>query len=662
MNFGFIQPSFFWALGALAIPVIVHLVFRRKSRKVDLGTLRFLKSVLQANSRTRNLKRWLLLAMRLGCILLLVLLFARPHLRGLQAQSTRPFLAILIDQSASMERRGPGGRLIDQAVAEARRLLEDAGPAVDCRVAFFDHAIHPLNPGDDTGKTTTSLLHQLSAPPALAGATNFNLAMEWARDVCVKSKQLKRQVVLLTDLQRAGLDWALTEPMPPGIDVRVVDLGQPQTSNASVTMVNAPGPVTRPGTTASVTATILNSGPFALEKAETVLHLTRGDRQINLRQQISLVPGSTGRVDFQTPELAEGLWRGYVELEHDDDYRFDNKRWFAIRVAPPLPTLIVDGQPDALPQRTAAYFLETALRLAPPGEIAPERLFEPTTWPMEDDTKFPDLKGTSLVVLANIPAITRTEASRLAKWVRSGGGLLVFAGEPTTDEGTKPLVEAGLGVGTVRGFATSSNAPWRLEEWDATHPVFEPFGDVQRGELSRRAFRGITRIDPASEAVVLARFSGGAPAVIQHDVEQGRVIWFAAGCDGNWSDWPRSRLYLPLNYQLLSYLGGLAEGGPVRNHVLDDQSDGAQLPGVVEVGNHWDVWNISPRESETDRATVEDLATRFGFAVDSESASDSNSAQFAGFDVRDDEVWSTVLLILLGLFLAEAFLGNRTVG
>ncbi len=663
MHFGFVQPMFFWALPALAIPVIVHLVFKRRSRNIDLGTLRFLKSVLQANARSRNLKRWILLAMRLASVLLLVAIFARPHLRGFQAQSSRQFVAILIDQSASMERRGGSGRLVDQAVTEARQVLADFGDAAETRVAFFDHTVHPLDIGDDTSKSTSSLLKQLHPPQSLAGATNFSAAIEWARDVCVKSKHQKQKIFIYTDLQRAGLDWAETAPLPPGVDVQIVDLGQPQTTNVAVTSVKIPVPVIRPGKSTPVTATIFNAGPFAIEKAEVVLHATRGDRQINLRQQISLVPGSSGMVDFETPELAEGLWRGYVELEHEDDLKFDNKRWFAALVAPPLTTLIVDGQPDELPQRAASYYLETSLRLAPPGEVAPDRLFEPTVLPLEPDTKWPDLKGTSLVVLGNIPMLTVAESNRLSKWVRAGGGLMVFAGEPTSAEGMKSLMDAGMGVGEIRGFATSNDSPWRLEKWNAEHPIFELFGDVQRGDLSRRTFRGITRINPASDVVVLARFSGGAPAVMERSLEKGRIIWFAAGCDAKWSDWPKSRLYLPLNYQLLSYLGGLAEGGPVRNVAIDGLTETELTPGIVEAGNHWNAINVSPRESETDRCTVEEFSNRFGIAIDGGTVTKSESSQTvsAGLDFRDDEVWHKVLLVLLMLVLMEGFLANRTV-
>ena len=75
----FVQIGFLSALGALMIPVIVHLLFKRRSRTVQLGTLRFLRAVIKQNSRRKKLKRWLLLLLRLGAVAALVMLFARPY-------------------------------------------------------------------------------------------------------------------------------------------------------------------------------------------------------------------------------------------------------------------------------------------------------------------------------------------------------------------------------------------------------------------------------------------------------------------------------------------------------------------------------------------------------------------------------------------------------
>ena len=76
----FVQSLFLLAGLAVAIPIIVHLVFRQRAKRVDLGTLRFLRIVLEQNARKRRVMRWLLLCLRLACVALLAFLFARPYL------------------------------------------------------------------------------------------------------------------------------------------------------------------------------------------------------------------------------------------------------------------------------------------------------------------------------------------------------------------------------------------------------------------------------------------------------------------------------------------------------------------------------------------------------------------------------------------------------
>ena len=99
---GFVQTGFLAALGALAIPIVIHLIFRRRTRLVSLGTLHFLKVVLKENARRRKVKRWLLLSLRMACVALLAVLFARPYLiaSGLIGDKHR-FAAVLIDRSAN---------------------------------------------------------------------------------------------------------------------------------------------------------------------------------------------------------------------------------------------------------------------------------------------------------------------------------------------------------------------------------------------------------------------------------------------------------------------------------------------------------------------------------------------------------------------------------
>src|SRR5262245_40269787 len=125
----FVQDQFlWWGLAALAIPLIIHLLFRRRSRRVELGTLRFLRVVLEQNAQRRRIKRWLLLALRAACVSLLFLLFARPYLVAREHSAGKDrFVAILIDRSASMRLKDKDSRLIDQAIARAKKIVRDAG-------------------------------------------------------------------------------------------------------------------------------------------------------------------------------------------------------------------------------------------------------------------------------------------------------------------------------------------------------------------------------------------------------------------------------------------------------------------------------------------------------------------------------------------------------
>src|SRR5947209_6891740 len=173
----FVQFGMLGALGALAIPVIVHLMFRQRARTVDLGTLQFLKIVLRDNARKRRLKRWVLLALRLACVALIALLFARPYLLATEPVEGERLVVVLVDRSASMGLKG-GTRPIDRALAEARAIAARAGTGTRLEVATFDQSVRPLARPTD--------LRNIPAEPSPSG-TNYGAAVAWARDHCIRS-------------------------------------------------------------------------------------------------------------------------------------------------------------------------------------------------------------------------------------------------------------------------------------------------------------------------------------------------------------------------------------------------------------------------------------------------------------------------------------------
>jgi hypothetical protein len=120
----FLAPLFFIGLGAIVVPILVHLIQRERKRVVEFPSLMFIQKIPYQSVRRRRIRHWFLLLMRAAAIALIVAAFARPFFPGgvsaLAAAGGNRELAILLDNSASM---GYGDRW-QRAVDAARRAVD----------------------------------------------------------------------------------------------------------------------------------------------------------------------------------------------------------------------------------------------------------------------------------------------------------------------------------------------------------------------------------------------------------------------------------------------------------------------------------------------------------------------------------------------------------
>src|SRR5262245_53926755 len=103
----FLAPLFFVGLGAIAVPVFVHLIQRERKRVVEFPSLMFVQKIPYQSVRRRRIRHWFLLLMRAAAIALIVLAFSRPFFPGGAAAGIGTLgasreVVILLDQSASM--------------------------------------------------------------------------------------------------------------------------------------------------------------------------------------------------------------------------------------------------------------------------------------------------------------------------------------------------------------------------------------------------------------------------------------------------------------------------------------------------------------------------------------------------------------------------------
>ncbi|WP_217647012.1 BatA domain-containing protein [Planctomicrobium piriforme] len=662
------QATFLFALAGLAVPLIIHMIHGWQTRHVQLGTTRFLSELLRETARRRKLKRWLLLSLRLMCVALLALLFARPYLMAEQPGKTRKLAVFLIDQSASMALRSDGARLVDQAVSRVKELAAPLEGESEIQMAFFDTGVRtpPVNE-----VTTNIKIEELKGPEALFAATSDTAALNWAREICEKSPAVERDVYLFTDLQRSGLDWIEGAAFPKGVRVHVEDLGREGVNNVAVVEALPAKTLLRPGEGTTIAVTLFNYGPFELADVPVQLTLKQGARTVHREEKVSLPPGQATELEIPTAALAAGRWEGAVVVEVEDDLTFDNRFTLALLSARQQQVLLVDGARDQTGSYPESFFLERAISVAKSGETSAESPFAVRTV-FYQEGGLPDLKEFDIVVLANVGAVSKAAAQSLAQFVESGGGLLVTTGDRMTPAAVQPLREAGLAPGELLGVSRSTDLPFHWEDWDKNTTLLAPFSDPQSGDLSRLSFSAYSRfsVDPGTR--VLARFPDQDPAMTDHALGRGRMVWFLSSCDRSWGDWTRSRLFLPLVHQMLGDLAHLTGGGPIQFHRLDDwevvldpqTASEAPRPGIVESQGRWHVFNPNERESETERCTAKELADRFRFEIQDPATSVSLQTAAVipavGLESRRDEIWPWCALVLVGLLGLEWFVGNRT--
>ena len=135
----FLAPAFFLALGAIAVPILVHLVQRERKHVVEFPSLMFVQRIPFKSVRRRRLRHWYLLLMRAAAIALIVAAFARPFLpagaaAAIAAAGGSREVVILLDRSASM---GYGDRW-QRARDAARTAIRSIGQADKATLVFFD--------------------------------------------------------------------------------------------------------------------------------------------------------------------------------------------------------------------------------------------------------------------------------------------------------------------------------------------------------------------------------------------------------------------------------------------------------------------------------------------------------------------------------------------
>ena len=609
MPFWFLNAAMLFGLAAASIPLIIHLLTRKRFDVVDWAAMQF----LQVSERTRRkifLEELLLMLLRMGLIALFVLALAAPfltsqHLAKWGGRGNRD-IVIIFDGSYSMGFIGNGPSASQASKDWALQFLDELAPGDSVAVLQAKQQVVPVLATLTTDPNLVRTAIQNLPPPR--GGVDWPAAIQAAAQILAASQRAQREIIVLTDGQRFGwaddsslLRWELlSNRLGEGgafkPRVWVVNMDPQRPANPANWSMN-PLRTTRAVAAANREVTF-----------KTTLQLSGADESALPAHIFLDIDGrSAGELKIPTARLDKGqvplsfVHRFPNPGSHlvtvrlsDDALPGDNRQDFAVEVLPALPVLLVDGDERINPKIRGTDFLRGALSPArDPNPAVLARVTSASNFePGQLVRDLSDEPGTAprVLVLSNVARLTPAQQEGIDRFLADHGGVLVTLGERVDAKAyNDQLFRAGQGwlPAQLVEPVGAEDEPMKAARPVAAsffHPTVDIFRDMPFGGLADARFPKRWKVSTAGATMstAIAMLTGSEPLLIERPYHNGRVILSTVPLDNSWrtnlTDLPA---FVPLAHELVYYLAGarsseinLSPGQPIRFRPSDDSVSG----------------------------------------------------------------------------------------
>lgn len=543
MGLSFLNGLFGLALGAVSVPILIHLLNRRRSRREPFSSLEFLDEVTRKQRRRIQVRQWLLLAMRVLIVLLLALAMMRPALRSAGGGGQGSTTAIVVlDDSFSMSAADEERSRIEAARDRIDELSSAFGDGDRVQLLFpsspprtaFDGPVHDVGRLQAVARQLEVSYTRASHRAALADALRLLEAAE----------SLNREVYIVSDFQET--DWGGEEAfpeIPDGVRVYLVPVATDNLPNVAVAGASFVQASVQSGSSGAVRVTLANYSDADLSGYP--IRVFRGD------EVVAEGPLRVAEDDFATIDLPLSrpvLPGDILEVRiAEDALATDDRAFVTPGERQTLRVLIVHGgTPEG--GDPEPYL---GLALDPPGE-AGARVFSVEEISLRDLPVRTDLEF-DVFLLNNVERLSEGVIARLKLAHRDGAGIFIILGDRVDLRYYNEHVLPDLVDATLDQPASSNGSFFTLRPEVTGHPIFDGFKVGTMEDLSAARFNTVVRTHVGPGARILARLGQHAALV-----EGERVLVMTTSADLRWGNFPTGGSFLPLMHQAVLTLASAA--------------------------------------------------------------------------------------------------------
>jgi len=686
-----LNPLLMWGMLAVAAPIIIHLLNRRRFEHVNWAAMRFVQLAIEKNQRRIQTEDIILLLLRCALVALLAWALARPALKA--AGTGRFFGAepvtgvIILDNSYSMSATDGVQSRFEQAKRAADSILDTLPTGSSVALILASDIANTAIPQTFDLNLVRNTIHNLRLSDR---STDIEPSIRAALNIfrTAATASLRKEIYLLTDGQANG--WEKMDPIlsqlsqaRPEIHTQIVLIGSKLDANVGVSDLQLVSDLPVVDLPLTFAATIKNYGSTPSADAHNVrVGLHMDDDPTAAEEVIDVLrAGQSKTVELSAKLHTPGTHTVNVSLPLETDrLPADNGRTLAVRAVKDIHVLMVDGDSGTGGREASTAVLRSYLVIVPPAEQAQDFLKVNTIVPSQMSTQ--RLDEYSAIILSNVTDLSAPVCDSIANYLRRGlGGLMVFPGgysnrrfyndllvdkyhflpaklgptrgndDPNNDSIYFTLQGSNFTSEVARMWTNSANGtPATAKIWKA----YELTPDTT--PRPRADDKAALAKDPwAAEAgvpeVVLSYGRGvgdtsldAKPAIMERQWGMGRVFEFSSTADRKWNTLPdKPNIYLPLIYKTLGVIVrrqddqlNIKVGDPFVYH-----------PGEELLGKDATIFRPGQKDSAADARQVEMVnglpqisfeATDYAGAYEMKF-SDAPPVQFAAYaDPRESEL------------------------
>lgn len=554
MNFA--SPWFLLGLLGIAIPVWLHLYFRKTPILKDFPSLRLIAKSVEYLSHQRKLRNLILMALRIALIILAVMALARPFIgqsagAGVSSSAPTAFI-ILLDNSMSMGSTYQGISVFNTARARALEILEQMGPSDKATVGFINEPGGLVFPQLTWDKE--ALRQSINNAKLTSAGTNMASALLPALELLHPLNGYKRTIYVVTDMTETSwkpfIEKYDLERIDKGIDLVMVPVGDTAPENMAITGLEIDSSVVMLGRKIPLKITVANY----TNKPQTAKINVSINGERRLGTEVKLEANSEKKCSLDCTFSKTGMNHLEASIQNDA-MPLDDQRHLAVRVFEPCKVLLVKPENVGSTNNNDDIFIKFALN---PLNRSKENIFTVESRVTSEITNA-EPANYSAVILLNQRHIPEAFIKKLSDYMLAGGNVITFLGDRVEPDWYNKNLADNLGGSYILparifkriGNSVSKAVGYQLTDIDLGHPAFSIFGQDGNGDPSRAKIYEFFQVRPNPTAMMLCRMSHGLPGIIEEKRGRGRSLLVTFTADNKWSDWPIKPTWLPFLHQTL---------------------------------------------------------------------------------------------------------------